>query len=102
MQLNIIAKRVLGMEGGSGTNVLAGGVMSDMFVFSPADGGSHDVLDLEPWDILNLEAFGYADADAARAQMSEVGADLVFADQATTITLRNTGLEDISDQMLMI
>ncbi len=90
------------LAGGGGANILTGGVLSDRFVFSPADGGSHAVLDLEAWDQLDLTGFGYGLAAAARLNMSEAGADLIFADQGVTVTFHNTQMSDITDTMLLI
>ena len=90
------------LEGGSGSNLLAGGVLSDRFVFDPNVGGQQRVLDLEAWDALDLSAFGYADAAAARGQFSQSDADLVFADQGVTAIFPGTGLAAITDDMLLI
>ncbi|QFT83297.1 Poly(beta-D-mannuronate) C5 epimerase 2 (plasmid) [Roseovarius sp. THAF27] len=90
------------LEGGAGNNVLAGGVMSDAFVFSPGDGGRHEVLDLEAWDVIDLAAFGYASAAEVRSHMTQAGADLVFDDQGTQVVFHDSQLTDIGDQMFLL
>ncbi|MCJ7873332.1 DUF4214 domain-containing protein [Phaeobacter sp. J2-8] len=90
------------IDAGPGTNVVAGGQFADVFVFNSADASSTTVADLEAWDYIDLNGFGYADADAARANMTQTGADLVFMDQGTEITFRNTTLSDITDDMFLM
>ena len=87
--------------GGPGDDVLAGGRLSDMFVFAPA-GGSDRVLDPAPWDKIDLTGFGYASDAEALARMTQTGADVIFADQGTTVTFHGIGLEQISDEMIMV
>jgi hypothetical protein len=72
-----------------------------MFVFTP-DGGSDRVLDLEPWDKIDLTGFGYASDAEARANMAQAGADVVFADQDSTVTFLGIELDRISDEMIMV
>ena len=87
--------------GGPGDDVLAGGRLSDMFVFTP-DGGSDRVLDLEPWDNLSFQGFGYASAADVRVNMAQAGADLVFTDQGTTVILADTLLGEVTDEMFWV
>ncbi|MCR9127321.1 MAG: DUF4214 domain-containing protein [Rhodobacteraceae bacterium] len=89
------------LDGGSGANVLVGGRMSDVFVFDQADGGTHRVLDLEAWDNLRFDGFGYASAAETRAQMIQEGNDVVFTDQGTTVVLAGTALGLIDDAMIL-
>lgn len=90
------------LKGGAGDDVLAGGGLSDVFVFNAAQDGANTVLDLEAWDFLLLEGFGYATADAARAHMRQDGADVVFSDQGVSVTLEGVTLDMITDEMILI
>lgn len=88
------------LEGGSGDNALVGGMLSDRFVFSEQDDGTHEVLDMEVWDVLSFDGFGYTSAADVRAQMSQVDEDVVFADQGVTVVINNTLAANISDDMI--
>ncbi|MEC3862688.1 DUF4214 domain-containing protein [Mesobacterium sp. TK19101] len=90
------------LRGGAGDNTLAGGRLSDWFIFDTAEGGNHVVLDLEAWDELHFEGFGYADDAAARSHMTQAGADVVFDDQGVNVTLLNIQLGMISDDMIQV
>ena len=90
------------LDGGAGSNVLVGGILSDQFVFEAAANGTHTVTDLEAWDTLVFEGFGYGTAAAARAQMTQTGRDVVFDDQGVTITLLDTRLADIGGDMILV
>jgi len=90
------------IHGAAGDNILAGGRLSDQFVFDTAEGGNHVVLDLEAWDALHFAGFGYADDATARSQMAQAGADVVFDDQGVNITFLNTQLGLISDDMIQV
>jgi Ca2+-binding RTX toxin-like protein len=90
------------LNGGAGNDILAGGILADRFVFAPSAPGSDRVLDLELWDTLVFQGFGYADDAAARAHMTQAGADVVFADQGVEVTLLNTQLGQISDAMIEV
>ncbi|AWI86768.1 hypothetical protein CEW88_23690 (plasmid) [Alloyangia pacifica] len=87
---------------GAGDNLLAGGIGADAFEFAQAEGGSHRVLDLEPWDYISLEGFGYADAAAALSHMTQAGSDVSFEDQGVSITFSQTLLAEITDDMILI
>lgn len=89
------------LDGGPGANVLMGGLMSDTFVFAQADGGTHTVMDLEAWDSLRFDGFGYTDASEALGRMTQVGADVVFADQGVAVTFVNAQLGLIDDGMIL-
>ncbi|MCB1333016.1 MAG: DUF4214 domain-containing protein [Roseivivax sp.] len=90
------------LEPGGGDNVVAGGLLSDTFVFDVRNGGSTRVLDLEPWDTLELRGFGYADAAAAISHMTASGADVVFADQGVTVVLQDTTLAEVTAGMIVL
>lgn len=87
--------------GGPGNDVLAGGRLSDTFVFVP-NGGSDQVLDLEVWDNIDLTGFGYANDAEARGQMRQQGEDVLFADFGMEVLFRGTALADITDDMIFV
>ncbi len=89
------------LDGGTGTNVLAGSVMADQFIFDAADHATDIVLGLEAWDALVFNNFGYTSAADATDHMTEVGDDTVFIDQGFTIVLAHTSLNQIADDMIM-
>lgn len=80
---------------GSGENIVAGGLYSDVFVFQAEDEGTTTILDWEEWDTLRFSEFGYGAAGDAIANMTQSGDDVVFEDQGTVITFQDTELEDI-------
>lgn len=80
------------LEGGSGDNVLLGGMWADSFVFDVADGGRHEIADLENWDQLYFEGFGYSSAADARAHMRQDGEDVIFANQGVELRLLDTDI----------
>ncbi|UOA27116.1 DUF4214 domain-containing protein [Pseudosulfitobacter sp. DSM 107133] len=90
------------LAGNGGANTLSGGYFSDRFVFSTDSGSSHTVTDLESWDTLDFTAFGYDNADAAIANMMQSGNDVVFMDMDVMVTLQDTQLSAVSDDMLMV
>jgi Ca2+-binding RTX toxin-like protein len=89
------------LEGGPGSDVLHGGTGADTFVFSRADAGQHRVADLQSWDWLEFRGFGYGGAGQALARMTQVGADVHFADQGTTVVLSQTKLADLTADMFV-
>ena len=89
------------LEGGAGDDVLSGGILSDAFVFNPGE-GSDTVMDLERWDTLVFSGFGYGSDAEARAQMTQQGADVVFADQGTSVILLDTMLGAVTDDMIQV
>jgi Ca2+-binding RTX toxin-like protein len=90
------------LAGNGGSNTLSGGTLSDTFVFGTDAGSSHTVTDLEVWDVLDFTAFGYANADAALAQMTQQGDDVVFMDQNVTAMLEDTMLTQLTDDMILV
>ena len=88
------------ITGGAGNDRLAGGQLSDVFVFDAANDGTDRVLDLEAWDTLRFTGFGYASDADIRAHLTQDGADVRFADQGVTVVLLNTQLAQITDAML--
>ncbi|MCR9127135.1 MAG: DUF4214 domain-containing protein [Rhodobacteraceae bacterium] len=90
------------IEGRGGINVMAGGFMSDTFVLRPRDEGDHRILDLEPWDRLDLSDFLYVQPERAFQSMHEDGDDVVFADLGVTARFIDTALADITADMLIL
>jgi Ca2+-binding RTX toxin-like protein len=90
------------LEGGAGRNLLQGGIGADVFVFSQADRGEHRIADLEPWDWLRFEGFGYAGAAEALAQMRQVGGDVLFEDAGTRVLIADTRLDRITADMIWL
>lgn len=87
---------------GGGDNTLAGGILADQFVFEVVDGATHDVLDLEAWDYIDMFDFSYGGAAQVIDQMTQVGRDTVFQDQGVTITFRETTIADFTDDMFLL
>lgn len=86
--------------GGAGDDVLAGGLWSDAFVFNADAPGNNTVLDLEAWDVLRFDGFGYANAAQVRGHLHQQGSDLVFEDQGVSVTFQDTALAIVTDDML--
>lgn len=78
------------LDGGSGTNLLFGGLWSDTFVFQAADASTNSIVGLEPWDILSFQGFGYSSAGDVGAHLQQSGAATVFSDQGVTIHFEQT------------
>lgn len=90
------------LEGGAGSNTLFGGIRADRFVFEQADGGSHSVADIEAWDWIELDGFGYANSTEARGHLTQIGLDVLFDDQGTQILFNNAELSAFTDDMFML
>jgi hypothetical protein len=88
------------LEAGAGQNLLSGGLWSDAFVFQAGTASQNRVADLEPWDHVVLQGFGYDSAAQARSHMVQDGPDLVFSDQDVTIRFTGTGLAMMTDDIL--
>ena len=87
------------IRGGGGSNLLWGGQLADTFVFG-TEAAAHRVMDLEAWDLLSFQGFGYAGAGDIRAHMAQTGADVVFHDRGVGVTLVQTELAALADDML--
>lgn len=66
------------IDGGSGNDTLTGGTGSDTFVFAPSHGTATITDFADGFDLINLQAFGFADAATARSFAANVGSDVVF------------------------
>ena len=82
------------LDGGGGANLLMGGMLSDTFVFRAAENGSHTIVDMEPWDVLRFQGFGYEDMLDVTAHLSEQESKLFFEDQGVSIVMLGTTLGD--------
>ncbi len=89
------------LNGGPGMNELWGGPMADVFRFQQADSGMHRVQDLEPWDYLDFRGFGFTTSEDALSRMVQLGNDVVFANQGTTVILANTQLASLDADMFI-
>lgn len=89
------------LMGGAGNDQLTGGLYSDTFVFSALETGTMKVLDLERWDTLRFDNFGYDDAQDVRDHLSISGGHLVFSDQGVTVVLGASSLT-LHDDMILI
>lgn len=83
------------LEGGSGNDKLCGGMGADNFVFRAGQGGVDDIYYYESWDSISLLGFGYANAAAATAHMTQSGSNVIFADQGESLTIHGTTLGQI-------
>ncbi|MCF2903367.1 DUF4214 domain-containing protein [Octadecabacter sp. CECT 8868] len=90
------------LEAGSDGTVLAGGSLSDSFVFSESVAES-SVLDLEAWDFIDLTDFDLASVAEAQGLFSQQGDDVVFDDNANAmVTFVGTDISLITDDMILI
>ncbi|MGB3244713.1 MAG: DUF4214 domain-containing protein, partial [Sulfitobacter sp.] len=87
---------------GAGDNVLVGGMYSDRFVFEASSDGNNRVTDLEAWDEVAFNGFGYANDTAARGFLSQSGDDVVFADQGVSVTFENATLGMFTDDLVVL
>ncbi|WP_299371538.1 DUF4214 domain-containing protein [uncultured Tateyamaria sp.] len=89
------------LNGGVGDDVLVGGMYSDEFQFGPAESVDR-VTDLEAWDVVSFNGFGYGSDADVRAHLSEVNGNVVFSDQATTVTFEGATLAMFTDDLIQI
>ena len=89
------------LVGGGGNDVLFGGFLSDTFAFGPTHTGRSRVADLEPWDLIDLTGFGYADRAEARSHFSQAGQNTVFEDHGVVVTFDHVALSAITDDMIL-
>lgn len=90
------------LDGDIGNDIQFGGILSDTFVFTPADPGADQIAGLEAWDMLRFEGFGYASDAEALAMMTQVGDDVVFSDQGVTATFVDMVLADITADWVQV
>ena len=80
------------LEGGSGNDILFGGLGSDTFAFSANMPGADQVYGLDIFDRIEFTGFGYSSLLQVFSNISQVGADVVFSDQGETITFHHSEL----------
>jgi hypothetical protein len=83
------------IEGGAGNDTLSGGLGADLYIFRASAVGQDHVYQFDYWDELQLSNFGYANAAAAIAHMTQSGADVIFSDKGQTINFHNFALADM-------
>jgi Domain of unknown function (DUF4214)/RTX calcium-binding nonapeptide repeat (4 copies) len=83
------------LYGGAGNDSMSGGHGTDTFAFAKTELGVDHVYQVEAWDTLYFNGFGYADAAAAQSHLVQSGADVVFTDQGETITFHHATLADL-------
>ncbi|MEM9797847.1 MAG: DUF4214 domain-containing protein [Pseudomonadota bacterium] len=89
------------LRGGTGNDSLVGGLYSDEFVFGRNE-GSDIVHDLEIWDQLTFDGFGFSSDASARAAMVQDGDDVVFSAGGTTVRIANFNLNDMTDDIIFV
>jgi Ca2+-binding RTX toxin-like protein len=82
-------------DGGAGNDVLAGGYGRDTFIFNADDPGRDQVLQIDPWDVLVMNGFGYTEATDVKAHMTTFGQDVLFSDQGVEIVFAGTVLSEL-------
>lgn len=85
------------LDGAGGHNIVMGGLLSDTFVFRAADNGDHVVVDVEPWDTLRMEGFGYGSAQDVARYLSVDGGDVVFADEGVSVRFLDADVASLLD-----
>ncbi len=90
------------LEPGAGSNIVAGGMFSDTFVFDAGQDGDTRVLDLEPWDTVLFNNFGYTNDAAVSTHLQQTGNDLLFSDQGVSILFENTTIAELTSDIISI
>lgn len=86
--------------GNSGADKMAGGMLSDKFIFKYGDSGDDIVADLEAWDELEFQSFGFSQASDVYSYLTQNGDDVVFDfNFGGTITFQNTQISDFNNDM---
>lgn len=84
------------LEGGTGANLLFGGLWADTFEFKSGTESINHVIGLEPWDRLSFQGFGYDEAKDVLAHLSQNGDTTMFKDQGVTIFFDHSSQAEIS------
>ena len=85
------------MEGGAGDDGVVGGLGADRFKFVQGEGGSDIVGDLEDWDWVQFNGFGYSDKSDVLAHMTQKAEGVEFEDQGQTILFFGKQISDFTD-----
>ncbi len=88
------------LDGDVGNDILLGGRGSDTFIFDATEAGSNTVYNLQSWDTVQFEGFGYTTLNDVLVNLSQVGSNVVFDDQGVIITFVNTDISLIEADML--
>ena len=67
--------------GGAGDDAMIGGIGADTFHFVAGETGTDLIGDLEAWDWVSFEGFGYTDAADVTGHMTENSEGVIFSDQ---------------------
>ncbi len=89
------------LHGGGGNDVMFGGMLADQFNFNQTHNGRTIVADLEAWDTLAFNNFGYGSTAEVRLHLSQQGNNVVFDDQGVTGVILDTQMAQITDDMLI-
>jgi hypothetical protein len=87
---------------GAGDSTLFGGLYSDVFVFAPEDRGTHRIRDFEAWDRIDLTAFDFANAAAARDAFVQVSNSVRLIDGDVTLLIARTDTTDLTEDMFLV
>lgn len=80
------------LEAGAGVDTLIAGYGADTFVFDAAHRGKDTVMQIDPWDLLEFNGFGYDSSANVIEKMTASGADVRFMDQGVEIVFSGTDL----------
>jgi len=83
------------LRGGQGDDLISGGADLDTYVFDAADTGTDTIYGFETGEVVDLNGFGYADANAAAADFAQVGNSVVFSNGGVTATFVGATLADV-------
>ncbi|UOA26161.1 Calx-beta domain-containing protein [Pseudosulfitobacter sp. DSM 107133] len=84
-------------DGGPGNDRMAGGIGADTFVFDASEKGSNVILQLDDWDTLQFDSFGYSSAQDVLANTTFSAAEAQFADQGVVIKFAGADLETMQN-----
>lgn len=87
----------------AGQITLVGGALSDTFIIARETGESETrVVDLEPWDRLDLSDWGFENAAQARARFTVIGDDLVLQEQDYALVLEDVSVETLAEDTFLL
>ena len=89
------------LAGGSGDNILFGGIGADTFVFDTTDGGTQVIADMEAWDTVEIDNSSYANVNSLIASLTQDGGDVVLNDNGTTIRFEDTNISQFDTDMFV-
>jgi surface protein len=80
------------LDAGAGVDILISGYGADTFVFDAVHRGKDIILQIDPWDLLEFNGFGYDSSTDVFEKMTASGADVRFMDQGVEIVFSGTDL----------